>query len=76
MTMPVDVKQADKQPAQTKSHQPDGVERRKGNTVMDNRNHRRGTQPARQHDNARSKRHHAAHCAAKPGNPAAQRLIK
>ncbi|MNT92123.1 hypothetical protein D3C72_2333480 [compost metagenome] len=76
MTMPVDVKQADKQAAQAKGQQPDGVERRNGNAVVNKRHHRRSIQSARQHDKARSQRHHAPHCAAKPGNPAAQRLVK
>ncbi len=37
MAVPVDIKQADKQPAQAKGYQPDGVQRRKLNGVVNQR---------------------------------------
>ncbi len=39
MAVPVNIEQADKHPAQAKSHQPDGVQRRELNGMSDDRNH-------------------------------------
>ncbi len=39
VAVPVDIEQADKQPAQTERHQPDGIQRRNLNAVTNQRHH-------------------------------------
>ena len=76
MAVPVDIEQADKQPAQAKGHQPDGVQRRNRNGVANQRHHGLCGLPAEQDNPTRRQRHQAADRPADPGDPAAQGFME
>ena len=68
MAVPVDIEQADKQPAQPKRHQPDGVQRRDRNGVTDERHERVHGVSVEQNHPACRQRHQAADRPANPGD--------
>src|SRR5690606_13148514 len=76
MSMPVDIKQADKQPAQAKGYQPDGVQRRKINGGMKQRAEGGDGLDVDQDDTARRQRHQAADRPADTGDHPAQRFME
>ncbi len=76
MSVPVDIKQADKQPAQAKGYQPDGVQRRKLNGVVNQRDEGVDGLAVDQDNPARRQRHQAADRPADTGDHAAQRFME
>ena len=76
MAVPVDIEQADKQPAQAKRHQPDGVQRRDLNRVANQRHHGLCGLAAEQDNAACRQRHQASNRPADPGDRAAQGFME
>lgn len=76
MAVPVDIEQADKQPAQAKRHQPDGVQGRDLHVVANQRHHGLSGLAAEQDNAACCQRHQASNRPAESGDRAAQGFME